>query len=152
MANDEEKSLVERDATQPKVSDENTLELGNRQTLDLTGLTEAEKRDLKRTHNEGMVEIAKKAGDMAVETTALGAKLSTMADETRNIADAGGSVTISNVSEGSIGKTEIMMGTSEAAKKGKLSKTISGDKDYTFYYIGLAVFALIVIAFVIMGN
>jgi hypothetical protein len=152
MTKEDEKSLVKKEDTQLKVKDEDSLQIGPQQSIDLSGLTEIEKREIRKKHAEGMVDVGKKAADMSVETQALGAKLSTMADETQNISESGGSVTISNVSEGSIGRTEIMMGTSEAAKKGRLSKTISGEKDYTLVYVGLAIVVMVIIAFMVMGR
>lgn len=152
MTKENDKSLVKKDDTKPTIKKEDSIQLGPQTSLDLTGLTEEQKREVKMSHAEGMVGVSVKAADMATETQALGAKLSTMSDETKKIAEGGGSVTISNVSEGSIGRTEIMMGTSEAAKKGRLSKTITGERDYTLVYVGLVIVVVVIIAFMFLGR
>jgi len=143
--------LINRENTTPIIRNENVIQLGPQAALDLTGLTEEQKRQLKYKHAEGLVDVSKKAAELSADTSALGAKLDTMAEHTNDVVNSGGSVTITNVNDDSLGRTEIMMGTSEAARRGKFTRTQSGGRDYMLIWVGFGVFIVIVIALVVTG-
>ena len=69
-----------------------------------------------------------------------------MSDTTREISDRGDAVTITHTQTTKVGRTEIMMGNTEQAQSGKLSKSQTGEKDWTPYYIFGGILALVIIA------
>jgi hypothetical protein len=116
--------------------------------IDFTGMTESQIQALKEQHAKRMIEIATKAVESGVDNETLDKKLSTIAGHTISLAKAGASVTITSASDDSIGRTEIMIGNTEAAKEGKLSRSQAGLKDLYPIWIGVGIFIIIVIAII----
>ena len=127
--------------------DEDTLKLGGVE-MDLSGLTKEQIQDLKVKAGEAMIDVGKKAAQQKIDTNTLDEKLRTMTEHTDAISKAGGSITITSTQDDSIGRTEILTGDSDTAKKGKLTRSQTGAKDLTYVWIGLGVFIIIVIGII----
>ncbi|MBL8823085.1 MAG: hypothetical protein JNJ77_10895 [Planctomycetia bacterium] len=97
------------------------IQLGANLQLDLTGLTVEQQQQLKIKHAEAMIGVNKKAQELVTDAGALNHALGTMAHHTGEVASSGQDVTITHTQDSSLGRTEIIMGTSDAAKKGKLT-------------------------------
>ena len=145
---EKEKSLVKREEAKTALPPEKSIKLGKTGELDLTGMTEEQIKVLKEEHARGMIGVGQRAAEVVVDTQALDKKLETMATHTSAVAKDGGAVTITSTSDDAIGRTEIMMGTSEAAKKGKFSRSQTGQKDVPIIWIGLGVFVIIIVAII----
>jgi len=104
----------------------NTLQLGPSKQLNLEGLTEDQRRELLMKYAEGHIALNQKAQEAALDIQALGNTLGTLSQNTREIAATGSAVTVAHTQDSSLGRTEVLMGTSAAAKVGKLSKTQTG--------------------------
>ena len=135
---------------QPNLDSGSTIMLGGSKHLDLSGLTELQRQSLVIANAEGMIAVNRKAQELVADAGALNHSLGTMAHHTNEVAANGHSVTITHTQDSSLGRTEIIMGTSEAAKSGKLSRTQVGSPDYTPLLAGLAVVALVVVALLII--
>jgi len=143
----EKKDLVKKDEEMSTLPDKDIIRLGKvGEILDLRGLTEDQKQEIKMKYADAMIEVVKKAAEVGVDTRALDTKLSTMAEHTKDISThPEASITITATQDNSIGRTEVIMGTSDAAKKGKLTRSQTGQRDLTLVWVGLAVFVIIVI-------
>jgi len=146
----EKKDLVKKGEDMPTLPSKDIIQLGKTgEVLDLRGLTEGQKQEIKKKYAEAMIEVAHKAAEVGVDTRALDAKLGTMAEHTKEVAaQPDASVTITATQDDSIGRTEVIMGTSDEAKKGKLTRSQTGQRDLTLVWIGLAAFVIIVIAII----
>jgi hypothetical protein len=146
----EEKDLVKKDENATTLPSEDVIQLGKTgEFLDLRGLTQTQKQEIKQKWAEAMMGVAQKAAAVGVDTKALHAKLSTMVEHTKDVAaQPDASVTITATQDDAIGRTEIIMGTSDQAKKGKLSRSQTGQRDLTLVWIGLGAFVIIVIAII----
>ncbi len=84
---------------------------------------------------------------MKVDVDALHATLSHLGGATHEAAKDGTSVTITHTQDTSIGRTEIIMGNTAEAQRGQLSRSQTGDTNWTPYYIfgGLAALVLVVV-------
>jgi hypothetical protein len=144
------KDLVKKDEEAATLPSEDVIHLGKTgEVLDLRGLNEEQKQEIKTKYADAMIEVAKKAAEVGVDTKVLDMKLQTMAEHTKDIAaESDASVTITATQDDSIGRTEIMMGTSDAAKKGKLTRSQTGQRDLTLVWVGLGVFIIIVITII----
>jgi hypothetical protein len=150
MSDKEEKGkseMVIREEGKITLPPEKSIRIGS-EHIDLTGLTEEQIQALKEKYADGMIEVGIKHAETGVDTKALDRKLDTMAEHTKALAKEGAAVTITSTLEDTIGRTEIMMGTSDAAKAGKLSRSQTGQRDLTLVWIGLGVFVIIVIAII----
>jgi len=147
--NDKEKGLMKKESEEIQKSGEDHIYLGYQQLIDMTGMSDEQKKLLKQKHAEGLIDVGKKAALLAVDTQALGAKLRTIAQSTNEVMESGSSITITNVNDDSLGRTEIIIGDSDAARKGKLTRSQTGSRDYTLYYIGTAIVIILILALLV---
>jgi len=148
---DEEKrgDLIERKEDQvPATTSENTIVLGESNVLQTAGLTETEIRELRMQHASGMIDLHKKAQELQIDVKALDATLDTMATQTEQVSKAGDSVTMTHSHTSSLGRTEVMMGNTDKAAAGKLSKSQTGEDDNTMKYIIIIAVVAIVVAII----
>lgn len=80
-----------------------------------------------------------------IDAAVLKKTLNDLADVTIEVSESGNAVTITHTQSTKVGRTEVMMGNTEQAKSGKLSKSQTGVKDWTPYYIFAGILALIII-------
>ncbi len=113
--------------------------------MDLSWLPEAERKALLVDYTKGMLNISKKAQELHVDSEILKKTLSDLSDATAQVSAAGDSVTISHTQSTSVGRTEVLMGNTDKAQSGKLTKSQTGEKDMTAYYIFGGIVALIII-------
>jgi hypothetical protein len=111
----------------------------------LAGLPENQRLELLRQHATGVLDIGRKAQELSVDVGALRATLDVASQTARDASAAGNSVTITHVVESKAGRTEVMMGNTDAAQSGKLSSRQAGVKDWKPYYIFAGIIALVVI-------
>lgn len=93
----------------------------------LSMLPENQRNALLAEHAKGMLDISRKATEMHVDVAALSAALGTVASTTVQAAKDGNSVTASHAQTTSIGRTEVIMGNTDAARVGKLTKSQTGE-------------------------
>ncbi|ROO68700.1 hypothetical protein EDB69_3727 [Vibrio crassostreae] len=102
----------------------NLTDMGN---LDLSTLDESQRAHIVSKFAESKVELTKKAQQMNMD---LGATRTNLGDLTSTVRDAttdGTSVTITHSQTTSLGRTEVVMGNTERAAKGKMSRTGAGE-------------------------
>jgi len=129
-----------------------TVPIGPTAAIDLSWLPENERKALMADYAKGVLDIAKKAQDMHVDVGALRSTLGTLGDTTKDIAASGAAVTVTHTQQSSIGRTEIIMGNTQQAHKGRLTKSQTGEKDYTFYYVVAGLIALVLVVMAIGGR
>ena len=112
----------------------------------LSMLPESERNALMAEHAKGMLNITRKATEMHVDVAALSAALGTVASTTMQAAKDDVSVTASHAQTTSIGRTEVIMGNTDAARVGKLTKSQTGEFNWTPIYIIIGIIALVLIA------
>ena len=122
------------------------INLGAATSMDLSWLSEHERKALLIDYAKGMIDINKKAQDLHIDAEALKKVLNDLSGTTREVSESGNAVTITHTQTTKVGRTEIMMGNTQQAQSGKLSKSQTGEKDWTPYYIFAVILALVVIA------
>ena len=123
-----------------------SVPLGPRTSLDLSYLPEDERTSLMRDYARGMLDLNTKAQELHMDIGALEASLRKMTETTKEVAEDGGSVTISHTQTSAVGRTEVIMGNTDRAKSGKLTKSQTGERDWTPYYVLGALAAAVLIA------
>ena len=141
MNTDESRNLPERRPDSKK-----SIVLGNIREIGLEGLSEEAVQELRREYAKGMIEVNALALKYGVETQALAAALRNMSQETVTASKENTHITMTRTQEDSLGKTEVIMGNTETARKGKLTRAQSGLPDYTLAYIIAAVVIVIILA------
>jgi hypothetical protein len=115
-------------------------------TMDLSWLPEDKRGALLEEHARGMLEITRKAQESHVDVAVLQQALGTVSNTTLQAAKEGNSVTASHVQTTSIGRTEVIMGNTDAARVGKLTKSQTGEFNWTPVYVIIGIIALVMIA------
>lgn len=127
-----------------------SVPLGPSTSLDLSWLSEDERKALLVQHTRGMLDIAKKANELHVDISALKTTLDTMATTTRDLAQDGTAVTITNTNQNSIGRTEIIMGNTDQARTGKLTRSQTGEFNWNPVMIGVGIVAVLILAAILV--
>lgn len=122
-----------------------TIDLTPGTSMNISWLPEAERKALLVDYASGVLDISKKAQELHVDSAALKKTLNDLSDTTRDVAESGNAVTVSHTQTTSVGRTEVIMGNTEQAQRGKLSKSQTGEKDFSPYYIFGGILALIII-------
>jgi hypothetical protein len=147
MANGEGRDVVSRSASSPS-----TVPLGPAVAIDLSILPEAQRSALLTEHARKMLDLGAKAQELHVDVNVLKATLDQLAGTTRDVSESGNAVTISHTQTTKIGRTEIKMGNTEEARSGRMSKSQTGERDWTPFYIFGGIAAVVLIAFLFAGH
>jgi hypothetical protein len=124
----------------------NSIDLASSQVIDLSGLTEQQAAELRQQYASGMLDIHRKAQELKVDVAALEAGLSTFNDQTARATEANHSATITHTQTTAAGRTEVIIGNTERAASGKISRSAAGQKDITIWLALIAAGAVIVVA------
>jgi hypothetical protein len=141
-----------REIVLPPEKKPSVVTLGALPTIDLSFLPEDQRAALMTDYARGVLDVAKKAHELHVDVGVLKSALDTLSNTARDVSEAGNAVTISHTQTTKIGRTEIKMGNTEEAKTGRLSRTQTGERDWTPYYIFAGLAALVLIAFLFVGK
>lgn len=114
-------------------------------SIDISWLAESERKALLVDYTKGILDVSQKAQELHVDSAALRKTLDDLAATTKEVSESGNAVTVSHTQTTSVGRTEVIMGNTQQAQSGKLSKTQTGEKDWTPYYIIGGILALIII-------
>lgn len=124
-----------------------TLRLGEQQELDLRDLTPEQASAIVSKAHEKAVERDDRRQRLKDDLTVTAAKLGTYTKTVQETAQDNAAITITNVHEDSLGRTEIIVGNTDTARKGKLSRSQAGFGDTAKMWL---IFAAIVAAVVII--
>ncbi len=131
-----------------QVQDTRKLRLGAQEELDLSNLGTVEQRAIEAKFLEKAIERDDRRQRLKDDLTATAAQLDQF---TRAVGDAtanNAAATITNAKEDSYGRTEMILGNSDAAKTGKLSRSQQGLSDNARFWTLLAIIAGVVIVLV----
>jgi len=124
---------------------------GGSNQLDLSNLSEDQKSQLTMDYQQGLIDVQKRAAELNVDVVALGETLNRLTDTTTQITNQeGGHITITHTQDSAAGRTEIIMGNTEQSRRGRLSRSATGDFDFQpIMVIGGILIAVIVVIAVI---
>ena len=126
---------------------EKSIRIGHSDVLDLSGLSESQIAELKTQFVSGMLDVKKKAEELKVDVGALDAALSSFNEQTARATQAGASATITHTQTSSLGRTEVVIGNTDRAASGKISRSGVGEKNQTLLIVIVVAAALIFVAF-----
>ena len=128
-----------------------SVPISSNTSLDLSWMPEAQRAQLLAEYTRGGLDIARKAQELQVDVEVLRDTLGNLTETTRRVAADGNSVTITHTQTTSVGRSEIIMGNTDNSRSGKLSKTQTGEKDWTPIYILAGLIAIVLIVNAIAG-
>jgi len=112
----------------------------------LRSLSDEQRSQLLVEYARGSLDVAKKAAEMHVDVNGFKNMLDVMAAKTRDLAaQEGTSVTLQHTHESSVGRTEVIMGNTEQAAKGRLTRTMAGERNLTALYVVVGIIATLIL-------
>lgn len=121
------------------------LNLGSSTKIDLAWLPEEERKELLKDYAKGIIEVNRKAHELGVDEESLRRTLENLNNTTKDATDLGAHVTMSHTQTSTIGRTEVIMGNTKQAERGKLSKSQTGETNWTPFYVIAAIVAVVTI-------
>jgi hypothetical protein len=112
----------------PQVIAKNSLNLAQQTSIDISQLPQEQQNELVRAHAMGHIEIQRKAAELGIDAKSLETRLKTMGTQTQEAVDSGAVITITNTKEDTMGRTEVIMGNSDTAQKGRLTRSQQGKR------------------------
>lgn len=113
--------------------------------LDLSYLPEAQRAQLLADYSRGMLDLSKKAQELHIDVAALRSSLDTLSHTVKETSREGNSITASHTVTSSAGRTEVIMGNTEQAATGKLSRSQTGEFNWTPVYVIIGIIAAVLI-------
>ena len=137
-----------RHEIQPAKVEGSVIPIGGAATVDLSALAKEERDYLLSEYRRGVLDVSRKASEMQVDVAALRATLDALATTTRSVSESGNSVTVTHSQTSSVGRTEVIMGNTDNAQKGRLSRSQAGDRDWAPWIIVAIV--VVVVAIIVL--
>ena len=141
-------SLIEVKPQQNNLPD--TISLGNDGEIQLSGLDDEAKKELVSRYAEAKLDVAKKAAEMAIETQQVNNRIGDIANNVAKANQDQSSATVTGSYSDNLGHTEVIIGNTERAAKGKLTKSQSGSNDYTVLIVAILVIGAVLIVAAIL--
>jgi hypothetical protein len=140
-------------ALSPSNGPPTSIAVATGQTIDLSFIPEEQRNALLAEYARGTLKIARKANELHVDVVTLRNTLETLAKTTQQVSQDGNSVTVTHTQTTGVGRTEIIMGNTETAGKGRLTRSqASGETSWTPYYIFAAIAAVVLVAIAIASH
>jgi len=137
-------------ALDPNIAPSKTLIL-NPNVIDVEGLSESQIAELKFKRANMCMEFERKIADTKLSIEGLSGTLNTLNSSVEKNIQDGSSSTIEHFHEDSLGKTQVIMGTTERAARGKISNSITGESD-NMVKIAIIIAIAIVLAALFLGK
>jgi hypothetical protein len=115
-------------------------------------MPEDQRRALLTDYAKNSLNLAAKANELGIEVNVLRSTLDTLATTTHDVSRNGDAVTITHIQNSKFGRTEVIMGNTETATKGKLSKSQTGEFNWTPIYVIVSVVAVLIAISIFMRH
>jgi hypothetical protein len=125
-----------------------TIQLGRQDVLDVSNLPQREQDALEAEAHKKAIELADREQRIKLDLAATAGQIRTFTEAVTNNAAQDAAVTITNTKDDALGRTEIMIGNTDAARTGKLSRSQQGFGDNAKFWLLLAAIAGVVIVLV----
>ena len=148
-----EAEVIEGEPKTPStiVQEANIVDLSNSSMLDLSTLSPENAEQINMRAQEAKLELAKKGAEANIEIQGTKVNLDNFNDSVRDATKEGSSMTLTHTQTTSTGRTEVVMGNTEKAASGKISRSGLGLEDNTLKIVGIIAVALILIAIFAVG-
>ncbi len=130
-------------ATRPPGDARQVLMLGETARLEVAGLAPEQVNALRMQYAQGMIEVQKKATELEVDVDALERTLRALTSQTESATRSGVSITATHAQTTALGRTEVIVGNTGQAARGKLTRLQSGAEDNPLLYVAVLAAAII---------
>lgn len=127
------------------------IDLTKMSEIDLSTLDEDQQQLIMQKYSNAQVDLAKTAQQAKIDISATKATLDDMTGSVKDATTDGSSITITHTQTTSVGRTEVVMGNTERAAQGKVSRTGSGLEDNTMKILVVVGVVAIIVALILKG-
>lgn len=117
--------------------------------VDLSELNDAERAEIRKVVATKQIELQASKAELEQANEAMNTRLSDIADQVGNAAQAGASATVTGSYSDKMGRTEVIMGNTETAARGKLDRSQKGESDPTIVFVVIAAIVIVILAAII---
>ena len=132
-------------------TDLSTINIGDSQSLDLSHLTDEQKNAVQVRINEAKIDLATKFHTAKLDIQVTKQTIDGHVESSHTATQQGTSYTATISQDTSIGRTEVVVGNTERAAKGKMSRSGAGQSDISLKAI-LIIGAVILFTAMIFGG
>jgi hypothetical protein len=127
------------------------IDLSNNDMLDVSDLSEENQQMIQLKAQEAKLELKKKAGEALLDIQGTKANLDTFNQTVKDGTESGTHVTLTHTQTTSTGRTEVVMGNTDKAASGKVSRSGAGLKDNQMTFVIIGAVVLVIVAIVVSG-
>jgi hypothetical protein len=113
----------------------NNIDLTDMNNIDLSNLSQQQLQELTVKNSEAKLELTKNAAQSRIDLHSTIQTLDSLTDTVKKSTSEGTSATITHTQTTSLGRTEIIMGNTERAAKGKISRSATGEESENTKYL-----------------
>ena len=151
--NESEKTTAKSDVLVNKEEIKQVIDLSTNNLLDVSGLSDEAKQQLQIKANEAKIELQQKAQEANIDIQGTKVNLDNLNDTVKDSTREGTSITVTHTQTTSVGRTEVVMGNTERAASGKISRSGAGLEDNTIkLLIGGGIIAIVVALIISNGG
>lgn len=122
------------------------LDLGSPNQLDLTNLSKEGRDLITQKAFEAKIAISNKAQEAQIDIQGTKLQLDNLNAAVRDSSKDGTSITVTHTQTTSVGRTEVVMGNTEKAASGKMSRSAAGLEDNTLKIVVAVVVGAVLLA------
>ena len=119
--------------------------------LDVSDLSEENQQIIQLKAQEAKLELKKKAGEALLDIQGTKANLDTFNQSVKEGTESGTHVTLTHTQTTSTGRTEVVMGNTDKAASGKISRSGAGLKDNQMTFVIIGAIVVVIVAIVLSG-
>ena len=127
------------------------IDLSNKNILDLSNLANEDRQQIALRAQEATLDLNKKANEAKIDIQGTKANLDNFNEVVREASKDGSSITLTHTQTTSTGRTEVVMGNTEKAAAGKISRSGSGLDDNTLKIVAVIAVAVVLAAMFLGG-
>lgn len=127
----------------------NTIDLTSSNQLDLTNLSKDTQALITQKAFEAKIDINRKAQEAQIDIQGTKIQLDNLNATVRDSSKDGTSITITHTQTTSVGRTEVIMGNTQKAASGKISRGAAGLEDHTMKIVIAIAIAAVIVAFIL---
>ena len=142
----------DKSSTGSTTNQNNLVSLGDNRQLDLAGLPQATRDELTSAIAKGEVELQKKWRELNIDNEALGNRITDIGNSVAQVTEQGASATITGSYTDGMGHTEVIIGNTKEAERGKLNRSQRGERDQTLIFFAIAAVVIVIVAAIIFGK
>lgn len=142
----------ERRDLAPRENKKGDLALPPISGLDLSSLPEEQRNALIERAGQTQIDLSKRNVELQQDLNAMSDSLETMTDSVGKMAEKGVAATVTQRRQDNLGTTEVIAGNTEAAKSGKMPRSVTGEFNWTPVLIIVGILAVLILVALIANR